>query len=182
LTIVLILIIGLAWIAFLGPTILRARNRQGRSDSVGDFHHRLTLLGRTNGRHRDKAPQGAGTSSQHPMYAPQGAARPMTSVQRRRRDVLLVLTALAALTFVAAVMLRTVPIIFLNLVADVALVVYLFMLVQAGHRAREHRVKVRFVNPSYRPRAPYVRDPTDRAGTSTGNGPRLVPLRQTAAR
>jgi hypothetical protein len=182
LTIVVILILGLAWIAFLGPTILRARNRQGRSDSVGDFHHRLTLLGRTNGRHRDRNPHGSRTSSQRPMFAPNGAARPMTHVQRRRRDVLLVLVVLAVITLVAAVLLRSVPIILLNVVVDVVLVAYLFMLVQAGHRAREQRVKVRFVTSPYHPRAPYVRDPTDRAGTSTSSGPRLVPLRQTASR
>jgi hypothetical protein len=179
LTIVIILILGLAWIAFLGPTILRARNRQGRSDSVGDFHHRLTLLGRTNGRHGDRTPRG---SSTRPMYTPSGAARPMSHVQRRRRDVLLLLVAVALITLVAAVVLRSVPIILLNVVVDAVLVAYLFMLVQAGHRAREQRVKVRFVTSPYHPRAPYVRDPTDRAGTSTSSGPRLVPLRQTASR
>jgi len=181
LTIVLILIIALAWIAFLGPTILRARNRQGRSDSVGDFHHRLTLLGRTNGRNRDRSSQRTGRSSQRAVFGPQGA-RPMTQMQRRRRDVLLVLAALAVITLLIAAFTRSMSFILLNLVADVALVAYVFMLVQAGHRARERHVKVRFVGSAYSPRAPYVRDPTDRAGTSTSTGPRLVPLRQTASR
>jgi hypothetical protein len=180
LTIVLILIIALAWIAFLGPTILRARNRQGRSDSVGDFHHRLTLLGRTNGRHRDRSSPNR-RSSQHAAFGAPGA-RPMTHVQRRRRDVLLVLAALVVLTLVLAAFTRSMPVILLNVVADVVFVAYVFMLVQAGHRARERHVKVRFVGSSYSPRAPYVRDPTDRAGTSTSTGPRLVPLRQTASR
>jgi hypothetical protein len=182
LTIVLILIIGLAWIAFLGPTILRARNRQGRSDSVGDFHHRLTLLGRTNGRHRDRSSASRRMSAQRASFGPRGAARPMTHVQRRRRDVLLALAALMVITLVVAVLVRSMPFILVNLVADVVFVAYLFMLVQAGHRAREHRVKVRFVSSTYHPRAPYVRDPTERAGTSTSTGPRLVPLRQTASR
>lgn len=180
-TIVLILIIALAWIAFLGPTILRARNRQGRSDSVGDFHHRLTLLGRTNGRDRDRTSQRSGTSSQRAAFGPAGASA-MSHVQRRRRDVLLVLAALVVITLFVAAFTRSMPFILLNLVADVALVAYVFMLVQAGQRARQHRVKVRFVGSAYSPRAPYVRDPTERAGTSTSTGPRLVPLRQTASR
>jgi hypothetical protein len=179
LTIVLILILVLAWIAFLGPTILRARNRQGRTDSVGDFHHRLTLLGRTNGRSRDRS--NGRTSSSRGGFGPQGA-RPMTHVQRRRRDVLLVLAALVVITLLMAGLTRSMPLILLNLVADVVFVAYVFMLVQAGHRARERHVKVRFVSSAYSPRAPYVRDPTDRAGTSTSSGPRLVPLRQTASR
>jgi hypothetical protein len=181
LTIVLILIIGLAWIAFLGPTILRARNRQGRSDSVGDFHHRLTLLGRTNGRNRDRSSQRTGRSPQRAAFGPQ-AAHPMTHVQRRRRDVLLVLAALVVITLCIAALTRSMPFILLNIVADVVLVAYVFMLVQAGHRARERHVKVRFVGSTYSPRAPYVRDPTERAGTSASTGPRLVPLRQTASR
>jgi hypothetical protein len=183
LTVVLILIIALAWVAFLGPSILRARNRQGRTDSVGDFHHRLTQLGRTNGRHRDHPRRPAALSFQRPMFGPTPSGRPMTATQRRRRDVLLVLAGLVAVTLLAALATRSVPMFLLNLLADAALVAYVYMLVQIKQRAREQRVKVRYLNSaSYRPLSPYLVDGPEHAGTSRSNGPRLVPLRQTASR
>ena len=181
-TVVLILIIILAWVAFLGPSILRARNRQGRSDSVGDFHHRLNQLGRTNGRHRDHPKRPPAMSFQRPMFGPTPSGRPMTPIQRRRRDVLLVLAGLAGVTLLAALVTRSVPMFLLNLLADAALVAYVYMLVQVKQRAREQRVKVRYLSSAYQPISPYLVDGPEHAGTSRSNGPRLVPLRQTASR
>ncbi len=181
-TVVVILIIGLAWVAFLGPTILRARNRQGRSDSVGDFHHRLTQLGRTNGRHGDPRARSNGLSLQRPMFAPSASHRPMSAVQKRRRDILLVLAGVAGVTLLVAVAARSTPLILLNLLADAALVAYMYMLVQIRQHAREQRVKVRFLGSAYRSPAPYLLDRSDHFGSSESNGPRLVPLRQTASR
>jgi hypothetical protein len=182
LTIALILIIGLAWLVFLGPTILRARNRQGRSDSVGDFHHRLTQLGRTNGRHRDHPNRPARMSMQRPLYGPRPSTRPMTPTQKRRRDVLLVLCGLVAVTLLATVALRSTPVLLLNVLADAALIAYVFMLVQVKRRAREERAKVRFLGSAYRAPAAYLVDVPDHVGSSESSGPRLVPLRQTASR
>jgi hypothetical protein len=182
-TIVLVLVIALAWIAFLGPTILRARNRQGRSDSVGDFRHRLTQLGRTNGRHGERRHDMPMSSSpQRPLFAPQSSRPPMSPVQRRRRDVLLALSGAAALTLLVAVATRSAPFILLNLLADAALVAYVYMLVQIRHQAAERRSKVRFLGSAYRAPAPYLLDAPDHGGTSESSGPRLVPLRQTASR
>ncbi len=53
LTIAVILILGVLWVAVLVPPILRARGQQSRSDSVGDFTYKLTTLGRANGSHRE---------------------------------------------------------------------------------------------------------------------------------
>jgi len=106
----------------------------------------------------------------------------MTPVQRRRRDVLLVLAGLVAVTLLAALVTRSVPMFLLNLLADAALVAYVYMLVQMKQRAREQRVKVRYLSSAYRPLSPYLVDGPDHAGTSRSNGPRLVPLRQTASR
>ena len=182
-TIVLVLVIGLAWIAFLGPTILRARNRQGRSDSVGDFRHRLTQLGRTNGRHGERRNDTPASSSlQRPLFAPRSTYRPMTPVQRRRRDVLFALSGAAAITLLVAVVTRSAPFILLNLLADAALVVYVYMLVQIRHQAVERRSKVRFLDAAYRVPVSYLLDAPEHVGTSESSGPRLVPLRQTASR
>jgi hypothetical protein len=181
LTVVVILLIGLAWVAFLGPTILRARNRQGRSDSVGDFRHRLLQLGHTNGRHRDARDTKVGLSLQSPMFAPSASRRPMSAVQKRRRDILLVLAGAVGVTVLLAFATRSAPLILLNLLADAALVAYVYMLVQIRQQAREQRVKVRFLGTAYRSPSPYLTAP-DHFGSSESNGPRLVPLRQTASR
>jgi Flp pilus assembly protein TadB len=182
LTVLVILIIGLAWVAFLGPTILRARNRQGRTDSVGDFSHRLTQLGRTNGRHDRRQDRSSSLSMQRPLFAPSRSTHQMTATQKRRRDVLLALAAAAAATLVLAVFMRSTPFLLLNLVADAALVAYVYMLVQVRHQSREQRTKVRFVGSAYQRPAPYLLDGQDHFGSSESNGPRLVPLRQTASR
>ena len=106
----------------------------------------------------------------------------MTPIQRRRRDVLLVLAGAVALTLLAALATRSVPMFLLNLLADAALVAYVYMLVQIKQRAHEQRVKVRYLSSPYQPITPYLLDGPERAGTSQSNGPRLVPLRQTASR
>jgi hypothetical protein len=183
LTVLIIVVIGLAWVAFLGPTILRARNRQGRTDSVGDFSHRLTQLGRTNGRNGDRRNDGSQSlSMQRPLFAPSRATHRMTPAQKRRRDVLLVLGGAVAVTLVAAVYTRSTPFLLLNLLADAALVAYVFLLVQIRHQAQEQRTKVRFLGSAYQRPAPYLLDGQDHFGSSESNGPRLVPLRQTASR
>jgi hypothetical protein len=182
LTVLVIVVIGLAWVAFLGPTILRARNRQGRTDSVGDFSHRLTQLGRTNGRNGDRRERSNALSMQRPLFAPSRSTHRMTPAQKRRRDVLLVLGGAVAVTLVAAVYTRSTPFLLLNLLADAALVAYVFLLIQIRHQSQEQRTKVRFLGSAYQRPAPYLLDGQDHFGSSESNGPRLVPLRQTASR
>jgi len=182
-TVVVILIIGLAWAAFLGPTILRARDRQGRSDSVGDFRHRLAQLGRTNGGQGDRYLDHPGSLvRQRASSAPSPSPRPMTPVQKRRRDILLGLAGAVGFTFLLAVATRSASLILLHLLADAALVAYVYLLVQIRERAREQSGKVRFLSSAHREPTPYLLDRSDRFGTSESTGPRLVPLRQTAAR
>jgi hypothetical protein len=106
----------------------------------------------------------------------------MTPTQKRRRDVLLVLVGAVAVTLVLAVYMRTTPFLLLNLVADAALAGYLYLLVQVRHQTRDQRTKVRFVGSAYQRPAPYLLDGQDHFGSSESNGPRLVPLRQTASR
>ena len=180
-TIVLIAVLGLAWIAFLAPTILRARNNQVRADSVGDFHHRLRALGRTNGTQR-KGPRPHRAQPIHgPVHRGPGS---MSPAQKRRRDVLVILSALVGVTLVGAVLQRSMPFIALQLLADAALAGYVYLLIQHKHRAQAQRT-IRPLPGAPRVPAPYVPYPTYHlaeidlrdAGHST---PRLVPLRQTA--
>ncbi len=106
----------------------------------------------------------------------------MTPAQKRRRDVLLVLGGAVAVTLVAAVYTRSTPLLLLNLLADAAFVAYVFLLIQIRHQAQEQRTKVRFLGSAYQRPAPYLLDGQDHFGSSESNGPRLVPLRQTASR
>jgi hypothetical protein len=178
LTIAVILVLGILWVAVLVPPILRARGAQGRSDSVGDFHHKLRSLGQANG-HR---PRPRRTSAASPIFVPtRTGVSGMSAQQKRRRDVLFVLLGLAAFTFFLAVLTRSTAFIALQIVADLALAGYIYLLVQYKQRAQEQRSKVRYLGAAYREPAPYANGRYAPA-SGTPDGPRLVPLRQTASR
>jgi hypothetical protein len=177
LTIAVILVLIILWVAVLVPPILRARGAQSRTDSVGDFHHKLRSLGQANG-HRSRPRRSTASS---PIFVPNhtgGGA--MSAQQKRRRDVLFVLGGLVAFTFFLAVLTRSMPFIALQLLADVALAGYVYLLVQYKQRATDQRSKVRYLGAAYREPMPYM---TGRysSSTSSSDGPRLVPLRQTAS-
>jgi len=177
LTIAVIFILGLIWAAVLIPPILRARSAQPRSDSVGDFRYRLRMLGQTNGFHHHRSDR---TSMAQPVFAP--ATRPgrQSPAQKRRQDVLLVLLGVCAGTLFLAVLSRMTVLFGLHLLADGLLAGYVYLLIQYKHRAQEQRTKVRFLSTAYRAPAPYLVTP-DGASDREHNGPRLVPLRQTAS-
>ncbi len=175
-TIAVILVLGVLWVAVLVPPILRARGQQSRSDSVGDFTYKLSTLGRANGSHRDRP---RATSAQRPMFAPMGPGpATMSAAQKRRRDVLFVLMGAAAATLFLAVLTRSMAFFALQLLADAALGGYVYLLIQHKQRAHEQRAKVRFLGSAYREPTPYF---NGHSGGSESSGPRLVPLRQTAS-
>ena len=173
-TIAVILVLGILWVAVLVPPILRARGAQNRSDSVGDFHHKLRSLGQANG-HRSRPRR---TSAASPIFVPSSTGpASMSAQQKRRRDVLFVLLGLVAFTFFLAVLTRSMAFIALQVVADVALAGYVYLLLQYKQRAQGQRSKVRYLGAEYREPAPYANG----RYTSESNSPRLVPLRQTAS-
>jgi hypothetical protein len=150
LTVLVIVVIGLAWVAFLGPTIMRARNRQGRTDSVGDFSHRLSqLLGRTNGRHGDgrhgrparfRCSDPSSPSIDRPDEAPE--ATPVSCSSWRLRWP-------SRSSWLSS---RSVPFYLLNLLADAALVAYMYVLIQIRHQTHE-QCEGQFLGSAYqRPR------------------------------
>jgi hypothetical protein len=195
LTILVILILGILWVAVLVPPIMRARGQQGQGHGIGDFTHRLASVGRTLG-HRDRRSHGA--SASRPLYLPTGPATMgggptgggMSGQQKRRRDVLLVLGAAAGFTLLLALFTRSTMFIALFLVAAAALGGYVFLLLQYKQRAQERTTKVRYLgaaeygntSPSYAGSyaGAYSSALADGAGESSST--RIVPLRQTAAR
>ena len=175
-TIAVILVLGVLWIAVLVPPILRARGQQSRSDSVGDFHHKLSSLGRANG-HRTRPTR---MSSQQPIFVPSGAGPAnMSATQKRRRDVLFVLLGVVAATLFLAVLTRSTAFFALQLLADVALGGYVYLLIQYKNRTHDQRAKVRYLGAAYRQPTPYLNP--DYVPAREQNGPRLVPLRQTVS-
>jgi hypothetical protein len=178
LTIAVILVLGVLWVAVLVPPILRARGQQGRTDSVGDFKYRLSTLGHANGTHRERP---RGLSPQRPMFAPStpGGAQ-MSAAQKRRRDVLFVLVGVAAATLFLAALTRSTAFIALQLLADIALGGYVYLLIQHKQRGQEQQEKVQFLSSAYREPVPSFATQYAGRPSSESNGPNLVPLRQTA--
>jgi hypothetical protein len=182
LTFVIIGILVLAWVAFLAPTLLRARNNQVRADSVGDFRHRLHALAGSGGHRRHGGSRGATQPILGPVPPTPGA---MSPAQRRRRDVLLALAGFAGLTFVAAVVTRSMPVIAVQLLADAALIGFVYLLIQHKQRTQATRGTRPHVErpavPSYAPYPAYGLRDIDVHPRSKVE-PRLVPLRTTASR
>lgn len=177
-TIAVILVLGVLWVAVLVPPILRARGQQSRSDSVNDFRYKLSTLGRANGSHRTRPSR---TSAQQPIFVPRGTGpASMSAAQKRRRDVLLVLLGVVAATFFLAVLTRSMPLMALQVLADAALAGYVYLLIQHKNRAQEQRSSVRYLGNAYREPTPYF-NPQYASAARESNGPRLVPLRQTVS-
>ena len=103
----------------------------------------------------------------------------MTAQQKRRRDVLFVLLGLVAFTFFIAVLTRSMAFVALQIVADLALAGYVYLLVQYKQRATDQRSKVGYLGAAYREPSSYMNGRY--ASSTTSDGPRLVPLRQTAS-
>ena len=125
------------WIVVLVPPLLRSRAIGRPSSSVGDFRRQLsTLQTKTNPTVRSH-----GASHLRPVaaYRPSGstrtAVRPVaapvrSAMQQRRQNILVGLVALAAVTAVIGFGMPIRAIGLLNLVIDVLLVSYVYMLVQ----------------------------------------------------
>jgi Flp pilus assembly protein TadB len=177
LTIAVILVLGILWVAVLVPPILRARGQQNRTDSVGDFSHKLRSLGQANG-HRARPRRSTASS---PIFVPSHTSGSgMTAQQKRRRDVLFVLLGLVAFTFFVAVLTRSMAFVALQIVADLALAGYVYLLLQYKQRATDQRSKVHYLGAAYREPAPSMNGRYS-VTPSTSEAPRLVPLRQTAS-
>ena len=151
-TIAVILILGILWVAVLVPPIMRARGQQGHGHGISDFTHRLASVGRTLG-HRDRR---ASHVAPRPLYVPTGPAAAygpssaglgggMSAQQKRRRDVLVVLGGAVGVTLLLALFTRSTMFIVLFLLAAAALGGYVYLLLQYKQRAQERSNKVRYL-------------------------------------
>ncbi|HEX5614039.1 MAG TPA: hypothetical protein VFZ83_02690 [Acidimicrobiia bacterium] len=121
--IVVLLILAVLWAVVLVPPLLRSRTQQS-GDSIDDFNYRLGVLGRTNGTF-DPSAAPARVSPLPPVRTDRPSARPLTPAAKRRRDVMTILAAAVAATFILASV-GGAPILWaVQVIADLLLVAYL---------------------------------------------------------
>ncbi len=147
-----ILVLAVLWAAVLLPPILRSRSASGHH-GVSDFMDHLHSLGRSHShRHQEvggpvlHGPVGGSHSAPpRPLASPRGpiapplAYRPMpggvSPMQRRRRNVLMVLAGGVGLIFLVALVMSTMMIWFLFLLSVGALGGYVYLLIRYKHEA-----------------------------------------------
>ena len=158
--ITVLLILAAMWAAVLLPPILRARTVQRSGDTIGDFSHRLSALGRRTGRRHAgndvrgridslaRLQSGPVSGSTAPGAPAVPIARPgeMTPMQRRRRDVLLSLAGATVGTFLLAVVTGAAIVWFAWFLAAAATGGYVWLLLRMKQQASERTQKVRFLD------------------------------------
>ncbi|MFO7591644.1 MAG: hypothetical protein R6X23_12230 [Acidimicrobiia bacterium] len=188
--ILVILVLVVLWGAVLLPPILRSRNESGMPGGIGDFVGKLRSgLGHGHASDGDlPALQpimgpigGPAPAAQH---APVGPVRPstpgqMSPTQKRRRDILVGLTAAAGVTFLLALVAGSPMFWVLHLAADVLLGGYIYLLLQFKARNQARALgSMPMATPAPMPSNVASLDAL-RERHSTGNRPALA-LRRTA--
>ncbi|MGQ0617352.1 MAG: hypothetical protein ACT4PW_10245 [Acidimicrobiia bacterium] len=152
-TVLVLVILALIWVAVLLPPYLQHRSESRPADSISSFQHQLSVLeqraitvnpalrARRHAPGREVVPlRGVVTAPGRPSGAPIGRA----DARRRRRDVFFTLAAAAGLTFVLALV-QGGPVWKLHLACDALLAVYVYLLAQAQQRTLERSTKVRYL-------------------------------------
>lgn len=145
--IVLLIVLVVAWAAFLLPGVLRARAENRPSGSISDFRRQLRVLARTSpaafpspyspvARRRPVSSGGGGGAG--------GLSRSRRSV-KRRRDVFVGLLAAMGFSLVLGFLPPLRALWAVHVVVDVLFVAYVGMLVYLRNLAAERDMKVRFL-------------------------------------
>jgi hypothetical protein len=153
LAIPVLLILAVLWAAVLIPPILRSRNA-GQGSTIGDYtqrlgvlgNHSVSHLGRTSARPRrhlhvvPPAPNGSTrrpvTRARPPATNGSRVARPapvVTAAQKRRREVLFLLAGAVGATLLLLLVVRSPLVLLLQLLTDVALGGYIYLLIRYTH-------------------------------------------------
>jgi hypothetical protein len=170
LTIVVLLILAMVWLAVLGPGLLRRRAERRSTDSIGAFHRQLRVLQRTGPALVDPAYRldddgdAASTALRLPRpqrpsgravaaarRAPRHAAERRTDPYfrpdacRRRRNVLVGLVGVLVCTGLFGAVPAMRPALFVTLVDGLLLAGYVGLLVYLRTLALERQVKLRYL-------------------------------------
>ncbi len=154
---VVLLILAGVWAVVLVPPYLRSRSEGRPAHSISSFRQHLSTLERAAPGARGgtpMTPMGPGPMAVRPRPAAplagrSGATVPVgrAEVRKRRRDILFTLAGAALITFVLALALGGVAILF-HLAADALLGGYVYLLVQLRRAATERQAKVRYLAPA----------------------------------
>ena len=129
-TIPVLIILGALWAAVLVPPLLRARSERG-TGAIGDYTHTLGVLKTSNRRVTSASPAaGLVDGSMHQMSSR------TSQIKKRRRDVFTAMLGAAGLTLVLALLLGNTMLWVLQLMCDLALGAYIFMLIQIKEQQR----------------------------------------------
>ena len=149
--VVVLALLVAAWVVVLAPPLLKSRGNPRSGDSIGDFNHRLGVLGRANGTGtgpvpalRRTGPLPALSSPVPPLSSPV----PFTAAQqsaKRRRDCFTVLGGAAGITFLLAAVSGSGAVWKLHLMADVLLGAYVALYLWYRQAAAERLAKVRYL-------------------------------------
>ncbi|HEX2191846.1 MAG TPA: hypothetical protein VHH09_01510 [Acidimicrobiales bacterium] len=182
-TLLVLVVLAIIWVAVLVPPALRARAEGRPGDSISAFRRQLVVLRRT-GPHAARsaapdrarphtygplstAPVGSVTSlaarraqaARRPAGAPARAMAPAAvsaargRTLRRRRDVFTALVGAAAVTLLLGVIPAFRVLLLVHLAVDVLLGAYVALLIRQRSIAAERELKVRFL-PESRPVQP----------------------------
>ena len=149
-TYVILVVLALAWAAFLLPPLLRNRpsRRRARTGGLGAPVLPLAPVANRWERGAARAPAfPAASLGSKPNLDAQGPSPLLDPIKarERRRNVLLTLAALALVTLIGAFVVGG-PMIVVHLFVDLLLLGYVVLLVQHHQRAQERRAVVRPIN------------------------------------
>jgi hypothetical protein len=166
LTIVVLLILAMVWLAVLGPGLLRRRAERRSTDSIGAFHRQLRVLQRTGPALVDPAyrleDEGEAVSSALRLPRPQRPVRAASVPRarhgerrtdpyfrpeacRRRRNTLAGLLAVVVFTGLLGAVPALRPALFVTIVDALLLAGYVGLLVYLRTLALERQVKLRYL-------------------------------------
>jgi hypothetical protein len=139
-----LLILAVLWAAVLVPPVLRSRS-ESRRGMVGDFTSRLGVLTgqdpppRSMGGRPPRTLRAVPANGARPVHGSSrpvasGDPAPMTSAQKRRRDVLIILGIAAIATVPLALVVDSLVLWGAHVAADLLLVAYVVLLVRLNQR------------------------------------------------
>jgi hypothetical protein len=153
---VFVFIVAILWALYL-VSWAKSRSDHRSVNSISSFSKHLSVLertapGRSSGPTRlagSPAPQRSGASLARPAFAPSpyrssGPVMSHRQAVERRKNVLLALAGAVVVTLVLAVLVGG-PLVYLQLLADVLLGTYVFVLIQMRRIAEERSAKVRYL-------------------------------------
>lgn len=140
-------VLAVIWAVYLASWV-RSRSEHRSVNSISSFNKHLSVLERTSPAGQGRA-SASRSSIAYPSYGPmarRAAHMTKSEARRRRRDVLFALAGVALVTLMLAVLVGG-PLVYLQLLADVALVGYIGLLAHTQRLAVDRRRKVRYIAP-----------------------------------